>query len=619
MFSVVRTPKARLRDQLPHERVVNVPELLSFVISFLDKHDILQCALVCKSWSTVALDVLWRTMNSATDLLGLLGPMSCDATPTGPGETVRHTSYSEILYTKRGLQWFDHDPEPSAWALFEPYARRVRTFIYTDGSEDMQAEGGLEVNETMTEDAWDAVSRTRTTLHILPNLLHLTWLKGVKDNDDDHQLKACAMLLHANIKSLAVAIPVTGMDEFGSLMLNIAGRAPNLEVLDLRANFALRWDGDLVEHQFMECVRHLRKLRKIIVPAFWLTTRVIEVLAELPVLRVVQYELFYPDRRGKPEDVLKFKPELKEGAFPSLLDLSLAADVLDIISFLAADCHPSSVSELFLHNPNRLPSIPSITELLIGMPTWLPRLKKLYLEFRVDRADVPEDVFIPASLGDLVRSIRKMPKLEVFEFYWQYALPFTSNDLEKLATSLPSIRRLILNPEPFAGGTFMASLLDLRIFARHCPNIEQLGLYFSVDASSLDRERETGETASAVFAGFLHLHVGASTIDPQDAASVAMWLSKVCPHGCAIVSGYSWMPSAIAPEWDAEQGKTWARVNEMLSLVSIQLLSHVSCFMWRKCLISILPCSSLRSEKKNESAAASSRKRWKTCGLETKS
>lgn len=86
--SAVRAPRAKVRTvhMPPEERVLNVPELLNIILSFLEKAHVLECALVSKSWSVVALDVLWRVMDRASDLLGMLGEMGAIA---GDDEMVR--------------------------------------------------------------------------------------------------------------------------------------------------------------------------------------------------------------------------------------------------------------------------------------------------------------------------------------------------------------------------------------------------------------------------------------------------------------------------------------------------------------------------------------------------
>jgi hypothetical protein len=555
-------------DQVPTARsrvheVLSVPELLSIVFSFLEKGDVFDCATVCKLWSSIALDELWREMNDAPNLFSLLGSYSND---NEERYLVRRQSYSPANANREIYQNLVGDPEPDDWRTFEPYARRVRTFIYHEYDETDKNESRFGAGYTLSDRAWDSISRTRTTLYILPNLQHLEWIKGRKGEWEDHQLPACAMLLHPGVKTLVVAVPHTDAEACPSLYKNIAGRSPNLHVLDFRTNHQLRWDDEHTEGEFVECIRSLKKLRKLVVSAFWLTTGVVEALAELPLLRVVQYELFFPDRRGKPEDVLKFTPQLKEGAFPALVDLSIAASTSDTISFFSSPHRPASLQELFLHSPNKLPTVVDVIELLLGVWECLPRLTKLYLEFRVDREDASHDVITPESFVELGRTIRRFTRLEVLEIYWQYPLLFTTSDLDDIAASLPSIRRLVLNPEPFAdSGGRPTSLRAIRDVARCNPKICELGLHLAVDLADLDGS--SGEDTAA-FKHAIELHVGSSKIAPGQVAAVAMWLSEVCPAGCRIMSGYSWTPSAIAPDWDPACEQLWARVDEMIALVS---------------------------------------------------
>jgi hypothetical protein len=58
------------------DAVFVVPEILDIVFSWLNKEDTFSCALVSKSWSTTALDVLWREMDGARDLFHLLQTFS---------------------------------------------------------------------------------------------------------------------------------------------------------------------------------------------------------------------------------------------------------------------------------------------------------------------------------------------------------------------------------------------------------------------------------------------------------------------------------------------------------------------------------------------------------------
>lgn len=90
------------------------------------------------------------------------------------------------------------------------------------------------------------------------------------------------MLLHPRVKSLTVAFPLGSPEGFETLISSLPGRAPNLEVLDIRSEIELLWDDENSENHLIDGIRPLTRLRKLILPAFWLTTRVMEALSVLP-------------------------------------------------------------------------------------------------------------------------------------------------------------------------------------------------------------------------------------------------------------------------------------------------------------------------------------------------
>jgi hypothetical protein len=57
-------------------RALSISEILHVVCSSLDTKSLFHCALVCKAWLPVTLDLLWRDMNSAIDVFSALCPMS---------------------------------------------------------------------------------------------------------------------------------------------------------------------------------------------------------------------------------------------------------------------------------------------------------------------------------------------------------------------------------------------------------------------------------------------------------------------------------------------------------------------------------------------------------------
>lgn len=57
----------------PH-RVLFIPELLGIILSFVDEDDHVNNACVCKQWSEIALDIIWKEVDGLSRLLTLLRP-----------------------------------------------------------------------------------------------------------------------------------------------------------------------------------------------------------------------------------------------------------------------------------------------------------------------------------------------------------------------------------------------------------------------------------------------------------------------------------------------------------------------------------------------------------------
>ncbi|KAG8899099.1 hypothetical protein FRC00_001894 [Tulasnella sp. 408] len=94
------------------QRVLCLPELVLLTINDLAPRDLHSAALVCHTWSEIALDYLWETAVSLAPLFQTLGPMR----------------FSEVE-----SNWmFVTDLSQANWSRFHAYARRIRTVkIYT--------------------------------------------------------------------------------------------------------------------------------------------------------------------------------------------------------------------------------------------------------------------------------------------------------------------------------------------------------------------------------------------------------------------------------------------------------------------------------------------------------
>lgn len=70
-------------------RVLAIPELLDMVFRFLDDGSNTSNARVCRQWSEIALDTLWREVNDLYRLFGLLAPLVQSSESSGHSDYVR--------------------------------------------------------------------------------------------------------------------------------------------------------------------------------------------------------------------------------------------------------------------------------------------------------------------------------------------------------------------------------------------------------------------------------------------------------------------------------------------------------------------------------------------------
>lgn len=56
-------------------RVLSIPELLDIIFNFLGRNSNVRNACVCKRWSDIALDVVWKEVDDLLDLFRLLKPI----------------------------------------------------------------------------------------------------------------------------------------------------------------------------------------------------------------------------------------------------------------------------------------------------------------------------------------------------------------------------------------------------------------------------------------------------------------------------------------------------------------------------------------------------------------
>ncbi|KAI0773038.1 hypothetical protein BD413DRAFT_690697 [Trametes elegans] len=550
------------------QRVLGIPEILELVFSFLETKDAAQCARVCKGWSAIALDSLWRDVDDLHRLFSLLAPIVARETPDCPDVNALPVVSVVSCGSAQTSQHFSRPLEPADWGRFMRYARRVRSFSALP-SDDERLHG---------PPIFDEIARTRPTFNVLPKLSSLSWLSEKGD-----RTRLSLMFMHDNIKHFAVRLIPTDDYSFGVFFQEIALRMPKLIELDLRFNFPMRD----IEEALCKLLTDLPELEKIILPKFTLTAKIIEQLSKSPKLRVVQFEFPESQGTGDVSDVHNWFPNVDEEAFPALHDLSVSVHLPHMIRFLNSDFSPSHLQCLYVHVLYVVPPY-QVQEFLESVAKNCKQLTQLFLDFAGD----PSPLIFRTSLPDedrigwnSLRPLTKLPKLTQFELHWETALAVTHADVEELASSMPALEVLVLNPEPLP--TPQPPALTLRAlipFAQHCRNMRELSL--CVDASATDTLEDAARELHAAlppvrFQKLRELTFGLSRITHPE--SIALFLSRLCPVGVTVAAGVSWPEGvgALAAEnvddqavlldmWNQakEWYSRWEEVNHMLPLLT---------------------------------------------------
>ncbi|KAL6298456.1 hypothetical protein BKA93DRAFT_744071 [Sparassis latifolia] len=524
-------------------RVLEIPEIIELVFGFLDEESNRTNVCVCKRWSEIALDVLWREVSQLHRLLRLLSPFITEDSP-----------YFYMAFAK--------PLSPDDWRRFTRYARRVRKLSFTNGK----------TVHVLGQAVFDEIARTRTTLNILPNLQSLEW------RSTPANVRVSLMFMHEGVKEFRTHLYETPIYSIADFFKDIAERMPNLTCLDLCFCFPVRE----IESALCELVRSLPKLSKIVLPLYCHNSRVAEALSALQHLGTIQFEYLSEQGKGDLADVQHFAPMLERGAFPSLCDLSLSAHLADMNRFLKGTYAPTNLTSLYIHALSMVPPA-VVTEFLKTMVENCKLLTHLYLDLHMaaDLIDSATRSLPPSemlSFNDL-RPLLACPKLIAFELQWYLPLLITQEEIEELASKWPDLEVLELDcePIPIPIATEPLTLRALIPFAKHCPKLRELGLFVSATSADLDAfSHETNSPFVQPFRQLKKLCFGLSSI--TEPGPVALFLSELCPLGCKVSAGLSWQDdleqventafseelSQRGPEWYDR----WLEVDRVLPLLT---------------------------------------------------
>ncbi|KAG1772489.1 hypothetical protein EV702DRAFT_1033633 [Suillus placidus] len=472
----------------PH-RVLFIPELLGIILGFVGEDDYVSNARVCKQWSEVTLDIIWREVDDLSRLLTLLRPYKIKG---------RHN-------------FFDGLPDSRDWARFQKYANRVRILRFQQDS-DVDYSGLL-----------DDMARTRTTLDMLPNLHTLEWVY-----EDVDCMERATLFMHQRLRHLIISAPPLRHKDRVSFFLDVCVRAPHLHSLDLRVPYRAQH----IETAILELLRGLPDLKKVIFPEFFLTSSIVSELSRMKHINIVQFEYGHEQGFGEEKDVDTFAPVLEQGAFPALWDLAVTARIEHVMRFMNADFAPVNLTSLYIntyveHEPEELHT------LFVSLSERCRRLSQLYVLLAHHITGQLELVPANQITFNTLTPLLSFPNLVTFQVTHKYPVNITLEGIEELACRWPSLESLSLNEEPLVMHEFTLDLRALVPFARHCPKLRRLGLFIDAKPATIPLTLELKP-----FAALRFLSVGTSRA--RDPEAVAAFMSHLCPRKCKLEIGVTW-------------------------------------------------------------------------------
>lgn len=506
-------------------RVLEIPEILELIFSFVDERSNTANALVCKKWFDQALNLVWRDVSDLSRLFKILSPLTPeDGKGGGPFSFEQQwVSYSILLLTSghdHSSQVFSHSLQASDWERFSRYARRVRSIYFNCKDK----------KKNISPRVFDEIGRTRLTFNIFPNLRELAWI-----TDDYDRMRLCSLFMHDSVSHFTISLPRNAITQVSSFFDEVVLRMPTLTHLDLR--FAS--PASSMEAELSSLIRGFPKLHRIILPLFTITNKILEELSRLQSLGTIQFEFMPTQGQGALSDVVNFAPKFQEGAFPALWDLSISAKLPDATKFLSSEFGPTNLTSFYVHVLSTAePS--EVTDFLTAVANHCQRLTHLYVDLLISTTDETAEA-IPTKerlTWNDIRPVLLLPKLVAFELRWDRPLSITLENIEELAVKWPSLEVLLLNCEPTDPSEPSAlNLSALLPFAQHCPKLEELGLY--ITASGEDSDLPIPFTPDIKpFKSLKRLCMGLSRI--SDPGPVALFLSQICPLGCEVTSGVTW-------------------------------------------------------------------------------
>ncbi|TFK92702.1 hypothetical protein K466DRAFT_659042 [Polyporus arcularius HHB13444] len=441
---------------------------LSMELSNIDRRSLARCALVCRTWSPFALDLLWAALPDG------IGPL-LNLIP-GYGRFGRGGRDQGLSGAKRTFQV----PE-RVWQRFQQYAIRVKCFIYERRPYGSRLAYGPPLRGVLRRAKLDLASPLLCNLYdmnggqpLLPNLRILQW----RSSTTPARGFALRILAGPRLNAFYIDSVQCNYASFrseGDLaaiegdLATLKKTCPRVEHIHITGTHIHEFDPSL--DRLTPMCANLRSARFDRV----FGNAIVAVLAQVPRLQVVDIELCGSRSLGDLST---------PNTFRALRELTARGNPLDIGPFLRSVTSKRLSSIKLLVSAPFPRDIMKCTEPLPLLPC-ADSLARLHLDMSVHfLSHDDDDDYLPFSaLLDNLLSIRQLENIKLY----LTCVEVTNADLSAIAAAWPLLRclKVLPNPEPYErnwrGSTtkpppIRPSLLSVVDLAMKRPMLEELAV-----------------------------------------------------------------------------------------------------------------------------------------------
>ncbi|KAG9000335.1 hypothetical protein FRB93_012729 [Tulasnella sp. JGI-2019a] len=477
---------------------LGVSEIVNQILQQVNKSTQASAARTCRFWSCIALDWLWRDMESLCPLFQLLSPLEAHEREWFFSSNLLHTN----------------------WGRFDSYAGRIRSIAHYDRYEFR----GLRLATSSLFDEIDTWRPTRKTLApLLRNVTNITWTAS-----NARTLPLVLHLISLSLTTLEISCARGMTTACASLLNDLTQR--NLSLV----KFVLSADDSNLDYtpNLSAFLRSQKRLVTASLPPFSATKEVVNALGELPSLKkytgwsVVKYRM--PVESGM---CFSWEP----GTFKILEDLAFHAHSLVDASRTLQGAHRSLRSLQLTCRPSFTnDGLLSLTSTLASVHH---SLNKIALNlFAINIMNVSDPSGNSISLCYIL-PLLQCRGLSSVRLSHKRTLAYSEDDIVTMAAAWPGMVVLELFADPTTDVTcdMGQPLQSIHVFIREFPGLKRLALFVNILTDTVP------EVSKAGMSGLANLEVldfGTSpplhATNPRIQRSISLYLSSITTPGIDI-------------------------------------------------------------------------------------